>query len=281
MEQQLQSISEQQRATWNKSSAGWKKWDELMVDFLKPNGDEIIRKLQLKPTDVVLDVAAGTGEPGLTIATMLTTGKMIITDIAESMLDVARESAATRRIKNVEFLTCDAGDLPFADNTFDAISCRLGFMFFSDMLIAVKEMVRVLKPGGRIAASVWNVPEKNPWVAIPVGIINKNMILPAPPPGAPGMFRCAKQGLMEDLFIKAGLKNISQKEIHGKLNSQTTGTYWGFISECVGPVVNALSQADDEMKNRIQGEVYKAVIERYSEGQVSIDANAIVISGQK
>src|SRR5215217_8136322 len=113
MEQQLQDIREQQRTTWNKSSAGWKKWDELTLNSLQPYGDEIIRMLKPKGNDIVLDVAAGTGEPGLTIATMLNGGKVIITDLAEKMLDVARESANARGIKNIELVACNVSELLF------------------------------------------------------------------------------------------------------------------------------------------------------------------------
>lgn len=166
MEQQLEQIREQQKESWNNFSSGWKKWDALTMDFLKPMGDEIIRLLHPKNDDVVLDVAAGTGEPGLTIASMLNGGKVIITDLSDDMLEIARENATQRGIKNIETRACDVCELPFADNTFDAISCRFGFMFFPDMLLAAKEMVRVLKPGGRMATSVWNVPEKNFWLLL-------------------------------------------------------------------------------------------------------------------
>src|SRR5215203_4034368 len=211
MEQQLQQTRDQQRESWNKFSPGWKKWDELFMDFLKPVGNEIIRLIHSKKNQIILDVASGTGEPGLTIASMLDSGKVVITDLAEDMLGIARENAMQRGIKNYETFACDVSDLPFADNTFDAISCRFGFMFFPDMLLAAKEMVRVLKPGGRIAASVWNGPEKNMWFTTAMSSVNKNMTLTPPPPGAPGMFRCAPDGLMTDLFTKAGLKNVSQK----------------------------------------------------------------------
>ena len=100
------------------------------MDFLKPFGDEIIQQLNLKGTDVVLDVAAGTGEPGLTIASKLKKGKVVITDLADDMLVIANENATKAGINNVEFKVCDVCELPFADNTFDAISCRIGFMFF-------------------------------------------------------------------------------------------------------------------------------------------------------
>ena len=70
MEPKLEEIREQQKATWDKFSPGWKKWDEFTMNFLKPMGDAIITHLQLKNNDSILDVATGTGEPGLTIAAM-------------------------------------------------------------------------------------------------------------------------------------------------------------------------------------------------------------------
>lgn len=281
MEQPLVEIREQQKATWNKFSPGWKKWDDLTMDFLKPMGDAIIQQLNLNDTDVVLDVAAGTGEPGLTIAALLKNGKVVITDLADDMLVVARENAAKKGINNVEFSACDVCELPFANNTFDAISCRMGFMFFPDMLLAAKEMMRVLKPGGRISTSVWNGPDKNFWVTATMGPLNKNMELPAPPPGSPGMFRCAKDGLISDLLSQAGFKNISQKEISSKMNCRSTDVYWGFMTEVVAPVVAALSKADDATKEKIQNEVYQAVDQKFPGGNVLIDASALIIYGEK
>ncbi|HSD14201.1 MAG TPA: methyltransferase domain-containing protein [Flavobacterium sp.] len=281
MEQQLEQIREQQKASWNKFSPGWKKWDDLTMDFLKPMGDEIIRLLDTKNNDIVLDIATGTGEPGLTIASKLNGGKVILTDLAEDMLEIAKENASMRGINNIETAVCDVCDLPFPDNTFDAISCRFGFMFFPDMELAAKEMVRVLKPGGKIATSVWNVPEKNFWITAMMGTIHKNMEITPPPPGTPGMFRCAKEGLMTDLFTQVGLKNVSQNEVAGKLNSQTADNYWNMITEIAAPVVAALASADDAMKAKIKKEVYDLVNQKYPDGNVVIDASSLVIYGEK
>jgi ubiquinone/menaquinone biosynthesis C-methylase UbiE len=281
MEQPLEQIREQQKQSWNTFSSGWKKWDDLIMDFMKPAGDEIIQMLHPESDHIVLDVATGTGEPGLTIASMLNGGKVIITDLSDDMLEIARANAARRGIINIEITACDVCELPFADNTFDAISCRFGFMFFPDMLMAAKELVRVLKPGGKIATAVWNVPEKNFWVTAIMGTINKNMELPAPPPGAPGMFRCAKDGLMTDLLSQAGLKNISQKEVNGKLNSKTAEAYWNMMLDVGAPIVAALSKADEATKEKIRREVLEAVNKRYPEGDIMIEASALVIYGEK
>lgn len=281
MEKQLEEIREQQKASWDKFSPGWKKWDNLMMDFLKPVGDKIIRSINPKDNDYVLDIAGGTGEPGLTIATMVKNGKVVITDLSEKMLEITKEHAKTRGINNIETRACDVSELPFADNTFDAISCRFGFMFFPDMLLATKEMFRVLKPGGRIAVSVWNGPEKNFWVTAIGGTINRNMQLSPPPPEAPGMFRCAKEGLLQGLFQQAGFKNTSEKEVLGKLNTRTSDTYWNMMTEVAAPFVAALSQADDAMKEKIKSEVYQALVEKYPDGNVVIDSSALVIYGEK
>jgi SAM-dependent methyltransferase len=252
----------------------------MTMDFLKPMGQEIISSVKPSGKDAILDIAAGTGEPGLTIATMLQDGKVIITDLSEDMLAIAKEHAALRGITNIETIACDVCEMPFADNSFDAISCRFGFMFFPDMQLAANEMARVLKPGGRIATSVWNVPEKNFWVTAMMGTINKNMELQPPPPGAPGMFRCAKPGLMKEIFEKAGFKNITEKEVPTKLNSGTTDTYWNMMTEIGAPIVAALSKADDAMRQKIKQEVFELVNQKYPD-TVAIDASAIVISAEK
>lgn len=281
MDTQFQTIRDQQKASWNKSSPGWKKWDDLAMDFLKPFGYEIIDRLHLKDTDIVLDVAAGTGEPGLSIAPIVKNGKVFITDLSDDMLVIAHENAERAGLKNVEFSVCDVCELPFADNTFDAISCRMGFMFFPDMLLAAKEMVRVLKPGGKIAASVWSGPEKNFWFTAAMGVVKNNVDLPVPPPGSPGMFRCAQDGLIADIFKQAGLHDVSQTELPGLLKCETAETYWSFASEVVGPLVSALGQADDALRAKIKAEIIQLINQKYAQGQVFIGSSAFIISAVK
>ena len=281
MEAQLEQIREQQKESWNKFSPGWRKWDDFMMEFLKPMGDEIIRSLKLKDTDTVLDVAAGTGEPGLTIAAIVKNGNVVITDLAEGMLEVARDHATKKGITNYKTVACDVCELPFKDETFDAVSCRFGFMFFPDMLMAAKEMARVLKPGGRLATAVWGTPDKNAWVTAIMSTINKNMQLPAPLPGAPGMFRCGNPGFIADLFEQAGLKNISEKEITGTLNYGSNDNYWNLMNDVAAPVVGALSKADEAMKSKIKKEVFDLVDQKYPGKNAALDYGAVVVYGEK
>ena len=278
---QFEEIREQQKESWNKFSAGWKKWDDLTMDFLKPMGEEIIACINPSGSQKILDVASGTGEPGLTIAAMISNGKVILTDLAEDMLDIAKENADAMGISNIEIKVCDICNLPFAENSFDAISCRFGFMFFADMQIAANEMARVLKKDGKIATTVWNIPEKNFWVTATMGTIMKNIDLPPNPSGAPGMFRCCKPGLMVEIFKNAGLKNITEKEVTSKLKAGTVENYWAMMTEIGAPIVAALSKADDMLRVKIRTEVFELVSQHYPGNEIAIDASAILICGEK
>lgn len=230
-------------------------------------------------TSVVLDVAAGTGEPGLSIAKHLHGGKVIITDLAEHMLDVAREKAAAAGITNVEFREADANALPFADNTFDEISCRHGFMFFPSMQQAANEMARVLKPGGRIAAMVWAGPEKNFWVTCMVRNIQKYIDMPQPEPGAPGMFRCAQPGLLAGIFRNAGLQDVQEREVPTTVPVGGPQEYWDMQTEVGAPFVAALSKVDAATVAKVRAGVLADMAERYPNG--SIAACGILVTAVK
>lgn len=280
MNEQLIAIRDQQKDSWNNFSPGWKKWDALTMDFLEPMGREIIATLQPSGSDRVLDIASGTGEPGLTIASMLKKGTVVLSDVSDLMLEIAKENASARGLDNVETVTTDVTEMPFEEESFDKISCRMGFMFFPDMQLAANEMARVLKRGGKIATSVWDGPQNNFWVTAIKETIERNMELPPPPPGSPGIFRCAAPGLMKSIFEKAGFKNVREKPVVSQVHAGSVETYWNMMTEVAAPFVAALSKADPATREKIRNEVFAEVKKKYP-GKVNIDAKAIVISGEK
>lgn len=278
---QLNEIRDKQRNTWNKFSGGWKKWNDYTMEFLKSSGDAIIHELNIQKTDNILDIASGTGEPAITIATIAEEGKVTATDLAQQMLEIARENANIKTLTNFETIVADASDLPFADNSFDKVSCRMGFMFFPDMQLAANEMFRVLKPGGRMATSVWFNAEKNLWMTGLMAIIKKNIETPPQDPDAPSMFRCAKPGLMKSLFEKAGFKNVNEKEIDGKTTYPDFEFFWTMMNEVAAPVVAALNNADVETRKKVKDEAELFAKQNSGENGIELDYCSLVISAEK
>jgi ubiquinone/menaquinone biosynthesis C-methylase UbiE len=281
MENQFEQIRDQQKQSWNKFSPGWKKWDDFNMRFLKPMGDAIIDRLKIKDGDHVLDIAAGTGEPGLTIAALTPSGSVTGTDLADGMLAIANANAEAKAVRNYKTQVADVSELPFTTETFDVVSCRMGFMFFPDIQLAANEIYRVLKPGGRFATSVWSSPEQNNWVTTIMSVIKKHVVLPPPPPGAPGMFRCAGSDFVSGLLKQAGFKNITVSEITGKVDYESFDRYWQIMLDVGAPIVAAMSQADAVTKNVIREEVSALFQSLNANGEGLLNYGALVISAQK
>src|SRR5437016_9599884 len=173
-------IRDAQRETWAGLSAGWEKWDSIIMEQLRPVGAAMIERLAIAEDQQHLDIASGTGEPGLTVATLAPRGHVVLTDLATEMLEIATRRAEGKGITNFETRVCSADDLPFDDATFDSVSVRFGYMFFPDLAKATAEFARVLKPGGRLCSSVWVMPEENPWTTIAMQAIATEVVV-APP----------------------------------------------------------------------------------------------------
>lgn len=260
------AIRDQQKKSWNTFSPGWKKWDDFTMRFLRVQEEHMLEHLHLNAEDRVLEIAAGTGEPGLAIASIVHKGSVTAVDLSEGMLQIAREKAEVKAIYNFRTQVADACELPFEDASFDAVSCRLGFMFFPDMQLAAAEMCRVLKPGGRIVTTVWSEPGNNPWITTMMGAIKKHIDIPMPPPGGPGMFRCAEPGFLTSLFEKAGVDGGVETDISGMMTCSSVEEYWEFMNDVVPPVVAVIKDTDPAIQNKIK----KALSDRLEEKQPGI-----------
>jgi SAM-dependent methyltransferase len=274
-------IRDGQRATWAGLSASWEKWDSIIMDQLGPVGAAMIERLDITDGHQHLDIASGTGEPGLSIARLAPRGSVVLTDLAAEMLEVAARRAKSQGITNVETAVCSADDLPFDDVTFDGVSVRFGYMFFPDAATATAEFERVLRPGGRLCSSVWVMPEANPWTSIAMQAIATEVVVPPPDPDTPNMFRCAAPGCVSALYEAAGLLDVAEWDVDVELVTRSPEQYWEVISEHVSPAATALRQVDDATRERIGARVIAAVGAFEKDGRVRVPGVARCIVGTK
>ena len=274
-------IRDSQRKTWAGLSAGWEKWDSVITEQLGPVGSAMIERLDIASDQQHLDIAAGTGEPGLSIARLAPEGRVVLTDLVAEMLDIAARRAQAEGIANIETQVCSADDLPFDDATFDSVSVRFGYMFFPDMAKATAEFARVLKPGGRLCSSVWVKPERNPWTTIAMhAIATETLVTPSDPDG-PNMFRCAAPGHVSALYEGAGLRDVSEWDVGVELVTRSPAQYWDMISEHVSLAVAALQQIDEPARERIRANAIGEVSAFEKDGNVRVPGVARCIVGTK
>ncbi len=274
-------IRDVQRATWAGLSAGWEKWDSVIMDQLGPVGREMVDRLGIADDQQHLDIASGTGEPGLTVARLAPKGHVVLTDLAAEMLDVATRRASAQGISNFETKVCSADDLPFRDSMFDSVSVRFGYMFLPDLARATAEFARVLRPGGRLCSSVWVKPEENPWTTIVMQAIATESVLVPPDPDGPTMYRCAAPGHISALYESAGLREVAEWDVDVELVTRSPTEYWEMISEHVSLAAAALEQVDEPARERIARAVITNVSTYEEGGDVRIPGVARCIVGTK
>lgn len=265
-------IRDGQRRAWDGLSVGWEKWDAVITAQLAPVGAAMVERLRIGADH--LDIASGTGEPGLTVARLSPTTRVVLTDLSPDMLDVAERRARTEGLENVETAVCSADDLPFEDASFDTVSVRFGYMFFPNLAAATAELARVLRPGGRLCASVWVDPASNPWTSIAMQAIGSEVALPTPDPTGPHMYRCAAPGQVATLFEGAGLGDVVEWNVGVELVTHSPEEYWQVMSEHVSLAVAALKQVDEATRERIQARAVADVAPFVREGEVRVPGMA-------
>jgi len=205
---------EKVRAEWmdEVNAEGWRRWHDKSAKFWKELTDVMIELARLEPSHRVLDLASGTGDPALTLAAQLSKGgHIVLTDLSNRMVDIARDFAARDGVRNASFDTADAHALPYPDASFDRVTCRLGVMYFWNCPAALREVRRVLKPGGRAAFLAWGPRSENEYMRAALGPFKARRPFPEPAPDAPHPYRFSKPGSLSAELKAAGFSEVSEE----------------------------------------------------------------------
>lgn len=204
---------EEQRAAsremWERAAEGWGSRADRVREWGMPVSATMVDALALQPGQTVLELAAGPGDTGFMAAELVEPGgKLISSDGAEAMIEVARGRAAALGVRNAEFRQLELEWIDLEAGSVDAVLCRWGIMLTVDPEAAAKEIRRVLKAGGRAAFAVWDRPDRNPWATIPSQAMIELGLAERPDPNAPGMFRLAGDGALTELLESAGFTDV-------------------------------------------------------------------------
>ncbi len=255
-----QAVIETQRTDWNRAASGWDKWDAKLNERIGFGNHLLLGFAQLRRGQRVLDLGSGTGYPSLVAAQVVgKDGHVLGLDLAENMVAVAKRRAQEAGFTHVEFRTADVCALPEKDASYDAVISRFCMMFLPRIPEALKEIARVLKPGGYFAAAVWSAPDKNSHVTIPMEVMRRFLDLPAPDPEQPGIFHLAKPGKLAGMAESAGLQPVADIEIPTETAWESADEYFSSLMEIAAPLQTLFAKLSPAQQKEAAAEIKRHV----------------------
>lgn len=258
------------------ASEKWKVKSGLMG---RDATDALVAYAKAQPGMQVLDLASGTGEPAITLASRVApNGHVTALDLSNDLLEVAAGRAKERGLTNFSTRQADAHALPFADQSFDLVTSRFGVMFFQEQ--ALREAHRVLKAGGRACFLAWG-PFEQPFWSSMWGVVHKYAGGTLTPPGQDPC-RYAQPASLTAVLRQAGFQDVHEE-------TQTVPWTWPGTAEEVWELTQEVSTPFLPMLKRIPKEKWEQAnsavlqaVRRFADGdQIKFGAVVVFASGTK
>lgn len=247
-----------QKYGWDKASL---YYDSGWQDQLWPAQERLLASTNIKPGDKVLDVSCGSGLVTLPIAEAVSsTGSVTGIDLSDGMLDKARSRTNELNFSHVSYKLMDAENLDFEDDSFDAVVCSLGLMYFPYPEKALKEMYRVAKPGAEVSTLVWGARKECGWASI-FPIVDKRVKSDV----CPLFFQLGTGNALKSAFESAGFMDVSSNRFSLDLNFEDgkqacVAAFWG------GAVALAYQKFDEQTRDEANQE-YLDSIQSFKSGK--------------
>jgi ubiquinone/menaquinone biosynthesis C-methylase UbiE len=263
-----------QRYGWDKAAAvyeaGWR-------DSLALVQSRLIEIASAQTGETVLDIACGTGLVTFPLAEAVTpSGRVVATDISQAMVDIIRRESEKRGLRHVDSFRADAEALESVpDNTFDLATCALGFMYFPEPDRAMKEIHRVLKPGGRVVIAVWGARKNCGWAEI-FPIVDRRVESSV----CPMFFHLGTGRALAWQMENADFGSVADERLSTALPyaDEDAAADAAFVG---GPVALAYSRFDEDVRSKVRAEYTASISAFRSDDGYRIPGEFVVASGTK
>lgn len=261
-----------QRYGWDLAAADY---EPLWQAQLAGAQQALLAGAALVPGERVLDVACGTGLVSFAAARAVgADGRVVGVDLSGSMVDAANRRAVERQVSNASFARMDAELLDLPDAAFDVVLCALGLMYLPEPERALREMRRVLRPGGRLVVAVWGERARCGWAAL-FGIVDAEVASDV----CPLFFRLGQGDAMARACAEAGFVAVHQRRINAPLAwaDADTACEAAFAG---GPVALAWSRFDGVARARVRARYLDAIAPWRQGGGYRVPGEFVVVGAE-
>lgn len=215
----------------------------MVPTMFEPWSHELLDRIALSSGKSILDVACGTGVVSRGAAARVgPEGSITGVDISPDMLDVARTIPSPDGA-SIEWVQGRAEELPFTDNTFDVVLCQQGLQFFTDRPAGLREMRRVLKPGGRATVSVWRGPEHQSVKGAMLLALQRRF-----GSGALKPYSLGEAEVLRGLFVETGFRDVRLEVVQRMMRADSIDEFIVMTILGAAAAVPALAQATEEAR---------------------------------
>ena len=261
---------------WEAMAPGWERWRAQLADALTPVRRWLIAELRSQPGETVLELGAGTGKTGFEAAAILgNNGRLISSDFSPEMVEVARRRGTELGLGNVDYRVIDAERIELDSCSVDGVLCQSTYMLVADPAAALAETRRVLRPGGRLALSVWGAPEGNPWASIGGMILVERGHMPSPEPGAPGVFSMASEERTMALLDAAGFGSVRTDEVPVRFGFRALEDYEQWIVDVGGPFAMLVRGLPEDERELLRARLSEAFVPFAADGGYELTGVAL------
>ena len=227
-------------------------YSRFMGRFSEPLAAEFVALLGLRAGERVLDVGCGPGALTRLVVQRLGTAAASAVDPSESFVTAVRE-----RVPGIDVYRAVAEDLPFADDRFDCAAAQLVVHFMTDPVAGLAEMARVTRPGGLVAACVWD----HGTDAGPLSVFWRAVQALDPDAKGEATLAGAREGHLAELFEQAGLHEVESTVLTVRVGFPTFENWWEPFTLGVGPAGVYVAQLDATRRADLVAECAKLLPE--------------------
>lgn len=236
---------------WNSVAPAWEANASFIDDHLSVATERLLGAAGISEGSDVLEVASGPGGAGLAAAARVgPTGSVLLSDDAPDMVAAAARRAAELAYVRTALFDESAIDMP--DDSFDAVISRHGLMFAEDTAAAVREAIRVLRPGGRFAAMTWGPRAENPWLGLILDAVSDQFGVPFPPVTIRGPFQLDDADALAQDLRDGGLRDVRVERVATPMRAASLDEWWDRVPRFAGPLAMALAAMEPEVRDAIE-----------------------------